>query len=80
MEKHMDITNRLNEAIAAYTTKTGLKVWCIYLGRLQMRELLTWADANASYIAGPDFEGKNRPEYCGALVFEVNDEDHMNVS
>jgi hypothetical protein len=76
----MDIATRLDKAIAAYTGKTGQDVWCIYLGRSQMRELLAWAETNACYIAGPDLEGKNRPEYCGALAFEVNDDDHLNVS
>lgn len=76
----MDITTRLDKAIAAYTGKTGQDVWCIYLGRSQMRELMAWADKHACYIKGPDREGKNRPEYRCALVFEVNDDDHLNVS
>lgn len=72
----MDIATRLNKAISDYTAKTGQDVWCIYLGRSQMRELMAWADRHA----WPDTEGKNRPEYYGALVFEVNDDDHINVS
>lgn len=74
------IATRLDKAIADYTVKTGQNVRCIYLGRSQMRELMAWADTHAYYIAGSDLEGKNRPEYCGALVFEVDDDDHLNVS
>lgn len=76
----MDIAARLNKAIADYTARAGRDVWCIYLGRSQMRELMEWADRHACCIKGPDVEGKNRPEYSGALVFEVNDDDHINVS
>lgn len=76
----MEITEKINKAISAYTVKTGLKVWCIYLGRTQMRELAYFARKHANFQIGPDFEGENRPEYCGALVFEVNDDDHLNVS
>ena len=76
----MDIATRLNKAIADYTAKTGQDVWCIYFGRSQMRELMAWAETHACHIAGPDLESNNRPEYCGALVFEVDDDDHLNVS
>ncbi len=76
----MNIATRINSAIADYTAKTGQDVWCIYLGRSQMRELMRLAEQHACYIKGPGLEGKNRPEYHGALVFEVNDDDHLNVS
>ena len=76
----MNIATRLNKAISDYMTKTGQGVWCIYLGRSQMRELMAWADRHTCYIKRPDTKDKNRLEYYGALVFEVNDDDHINVS
>lgn len=75
-----NIATRLNKAIAAYRRKTALDVRCIYLGRTQMRELIALANTHDCFPVKPTHEGKHRMEYWGALVFEVDDDDHLNVS
>ncbi len=76
----MNIVTRLYKAITDHAAKTGQKASHIYLGRLQMRELEMWVDQRVHYIRRPDMRVKNRIEYYGAPVFEVDDDDHFNVS
>jgi hypothetical protein len=75
----MHITDRLNKEMEFYTAKTGKKCWALYLGRTEMKELLGWANETTEFPTD-DLEGKKRPQYNGALVYEVNDDDHLNVS
>lgn len=76
----MNIVTKLHKAITDHAAKTGQKASRIYLGRLQMRELEMWVDQRTYYINGPGMKVKNRIEYYDAPVFEVDDDDHFNVS
>lgn len=74
----MHITERLNREMELYEEEYLQKCWAIYLGRQEMKELLAWAKENSLYD-GDDLEGRNRPQYHGALVYAVNDDTHLNV-
>jgi hypothetical protein len=75
----MHITDRIKKEMELYTTRTGKKCWALYLGRTEMKQLLDWANEKTEFPTD-DLEGRNRPQYNGALVYEVNDDVHLNVS
>lgn len=75
----MHITDRLKKEMELYVSKTGNKCWAIYLGRTEMKELLAWANETMEFPTD-ELEGRNRPQYNGALVYEVNDDVHLNVT
>ncbi len=74
----MHITDRLEKEMEIYASKTGHKCWALYLGRTEIKELLDWANERTEF-PDDDLEGRKRPQYNGALVYEVNDDDHLNV-
>lgn len=74
----MHITERLDKEMELYEAKTTKKCWALYLGRTEMKELLEWAKSRDLYDS-EDLEGRNRPQYKGALVYAVNDDTHLNV-
>ena len=76
----MDITTRLYKAMADHMAKTGRKVSRIYLGHSQMLELKVLAEEYIISLNSLDMKGKDRIEYYGVPVFEVDDDDHINVS
>ena len=69
----MKISQQIDEAMALVTAKTGHEIWCIYLGRSQATEMTR--EGFAMHVPGSD-----RAEYRGALIFVVDDNDHLNVS
>ncbi len=78
----MAITTEINIAIADHNRITGEDAKTVYLGRKQMRLLLQWA-YKCGYLAAYDpacIEGKERPDYQGRKVYEVNDDDHLGVA
>ncbi|GEM_PF-6931338 len=74
----MHITERLDKEMELYEQEYLQKCWAIYLGRKEMKELLVWAREKGLYDS-EDLEGRNRPQYKGALVYAVNDDTHLNV-
>ena len=74
----MHITERLKKEMELYETETDKKCWAIYLGRAEMKELLEWAKTN-NVFDSEDIEGRNRPQFHGALIYAVNDDAHLNV-
>ncbi len=75
----MHITKRLNKEMELHESQTGKKCWAVYLGRNEMNELMDWANETQSFPTD-DLEGKSRPQYNGALIYEVNDDVHLNIS
>lgn len=73
------IHNKIKEKVTMFTVDTGKEPVNLYLGRIEMAELIKWAQDN-DYI-GPDiahkFEGANRPEVNGLFVYEVNADSHL---
>ena len=74
----MHITERLDKEMELHEAKTMEKAWALYLGRNEMKDLLEWARSKNLYDS-EDLEGRNRPQYTGALVYAVNDDTHLNV-
>jgi hypothetical protein len=74
----MDIHERIRREIHSHAILTGRDAHRIYLGRNQMKALKQWA-YNNDYTNSPDasVEGDSRPEVCGLLCWEVNDDDHV---
>lgn len=73
--KEMDIATRLNNALVAYSRKPREYVQCIYLGRLQIRELRDWAFSRAR----SSLELEGRLKYLDISVVEVNEDDYLTV-
>ena len=74
---HITITKKAVE----FEVETGRKPTKVYLGRLDVKALLIWAHAN-QYIGDPEkaeIEGDNRPEVSGLLVYQVNEDSHLEI-
>jgi len=74
----MNIHERIAKEIHSHEILTGKRARRIYLGRNQMKALLVWAYEN-QYVSSQNanIEGKHRPEVCGLLCWQVNDDDHI---
>lgn len=75
----MDIYSKITEAQGAFYKNTGKRPKHCYIGRMEMRMLMEWAEKN-SYIHNFETtikEGSQRPEVNGLYVFEVNADSHL---
>ena len=72
-----DIIKVLFEAISAREQETGKHPTALYLGSLQWKELMEWAEGNAGFKSGKPW--LDVPVFNGCKVYMVNVFDHVGV-
>ena len=83
MEISAKIHEQISKKIQDFEIKTGIKAKFIYLGRLEMDNVLKWALKNDYINKFPtllEIEGDNRPEINGLKTYLVNEKNHLEIS
>lgn len=76
------IHEEIRKAVIDFEAKTGVMPSIVYLGDIQIKDLLEFAYEN-DYISDPkkqDIKGDNRPEVLGLIVYVVNEDNYLAVS
>ena len=78
----MHIIEKIAHIAVEFENTTGKKPTNVYIGILDMGDLLIWAEKSGYIPKAKDasITGENRPEVNGLFVYEVNDLKHMGCS
>ena len=72
----MEIADRVNKAKIDVIVNRGHEPKYAYLGHVEMKELLDWANDQT----GIKYKAKNGCEFLGLKLIEVDLESHFNVT
>jgi len=74
----MEISDRINQKQIEVITTKGYEPEHVYLGRIEIEELINWAKEEFELEASPS--SADEIDFLGLKVFEVKTENHLNVA